>query len=72
MLDFEKKALLLDRAAVLEVVSALRRYREASKKLLDERIDEMRDYYALRVFAREVADIEARVVSIKREGEPNG
>lgn len=36
-LDIDKRALLLDRRAIAFVVGALRRYRKACEKLLDER-----------------------------------
>lgn len=55
----EKKAMLLDRHAVLQIVSALRRYRQASEVLLSARYqDGSLDRAAASTFAREIAAID--------------
>jgi len=55
----EQKAMVLDRHAVLQLVSALRRYREASRDLLQGRyMDGGIDGAAASRFESEVAAIE--------------
>ena len=57
--DVEKQAMLLDRAAVLRVVSALRQYRHAAQSLLGKRYrDGECDAVALTVFEDEVKEAE--------------
>ena len=61
--DIEKKALLLDRRAVIQVVSDLRRYREACRHLMKERSGIIGRYEmaqdALNDFETEVKEIES-------------
>jgi len=55
----ERSAMLLDRQAVLVIVSALRKYREASKVLLDSRYrDGEVDAVALHTFQSAISEIE--------------
>jgi len=57
--ESERNAMLLDRQAVLAVVSALRKYREASKVLLDSRYrDGEVDAVALHTFQMSLEEIE--------------
>ncbi len=51
----EKKALLLDRAAVIEIVSAFRVYKQASSEMASMRNDE-RDGYS--TFRQTILDYE--------------
>lgn len=57
--ESEKQAILGDRQSVLECISALRRYRQASKKLLDARYSDGEcDGCTVFNFADEVQSIE--------------
>jgi hypothetical protein len=57
--DVEKQALVLDRTAVIRVVSALRQYRQAAVLLLGKRYaDGEVDAVALHVFKAEVNNAE--------------
>ena len=56
--DLERRALTGNRFAVVQVISALRRYREASKKLIDQQNKDGFSTQALSAFEDDIEEIE--------------